>query len=261
MSQHWREVVQYRDLLYMLAWRDITIKYKQSIMGFMWAIFMPLLIVGSGVLVRYAFSRLSGHALRWNEIAEVSVKAVPWAFFVSTLRFSTLSLVANTNLVTKIYFPRELFPLAAAISQLFDFTIASVALTALLIVTGIGASLQLLWVPVLIGVLVALALGLGFMLSALALFFRDVKYLVEIALTFGIFFTPVFYDVGMFGDWAPILLLNPVAPVLEGLAACIVHHQAPALNWLAYSAAVSLTLLVLSYKTFRTLEPAFAENI
>ena len=113
MHQYLRELAQYRDLLYMLTWRDIRIKYKQSIMGFMWAIFMPLLIVSAGVLVRYAFSRLSGVPLAWKDIAEVSVKAVPWAFFVSSIRFSTLSLIANTNLVTKIYFPRELFPLAA----------------------------------------------------------------------------------------------------------------------------------------------------
>jgi lipopolysaccharide transport system permease protein len=261
MHQHLRELTQHRDLLYMLTWRDIRIKYKQSIMGFMWAIFMPLLIVTAGVLVRYAFSRLSGTQLAWKDIAEVSVKAVPWAFFVSSIRFATLSLIANTNLVTKIYFPRELFPLAAILSQLFDLAVASVALAVVLAIAGIGVSVQLVWVPTLLVVLVCLVLALGMLLSALALFFRDVKYLVEVVLTFGIFFTPVFYDVKMFGDWAPILLLNPLAPILEGLAACIVHQQAPLLGWVAYSAGISVVTLGLSYKIFRTLEPAFAEYI
>jgi len=256
-----RELGRYRDLLYMLAWRDITIKYKQSIMGFMWAIFMPLLIVSAGIIVRYAFSRLSGEPLVWKDVAEVSVKAVPWAFFVSSLRFSTLSLIANTNLVTKIYFPRELFPLAAVLSQLFDLVVAAVALAILLAVAGIGVSIQLLWVPVLVVLLVALVLALGFLFSALALFFRDVKYLVEVVLTFGIFFTPVFYNVELFGEWAPFLLLNPLAPILEGLGACIVHQEAPALGWIAYSAAFSIVGLVLSFKMFKTLEPSFAEYI
>lgn len=261
MLQQLKEIAQYRDLLYMLAWRDIAVKYKQSIMGFMWAILMPLLIVLAGVLVRHAFSRLSGEPVTYRDIAEVSVKAVPWAFFVASLRFSTQSLIANSNLVTKIYFPRELFPLAAIISQLFDLAVASVALVVLLAVAGIGVSIQLLWVPLLIAVLVAQALALGFLFSALALFFRDVKYLVEVILTFGIFFTPVFYNVELLGDLAPVLMLNPVAPILEGLGACIVHQQTPPLDWLAYSAAVSLAALGLSYKTFRALEPSFAEYI
>src|SRR4029453_2122444 len=148
------------------------------------------------------------------------------AFFVSSLRFATLSLITNTNLVTKIYFPRELFPIAATLSQLFDFIVASIVLGVVLTAAGLVASAQLLWVPVLIVMLVSLVLALGLLLSALALFFRDVKFIVEVLLTFGIFFTPVFYDVEMFGEWAPILLLNPLAPILEGFAACIGGHQA-----------------------------------
>jgi len=163
--------------------------------------------------------------------------------------------------VTKIYFPRDLFPLAAVISQLFDLVVTSASLAVLLTIAGIGLSVQLLWVPVLVAVLVAQALALGLLLSALALFFRDVKYLVEVILMFGIFFTPVFYSVNLLGDWAPILLLNPVAPVLEGLGACIVHQQAPALDWMAYSGVVGVVSLALSYKAFRALEPSFAEHI
>ncbi len=261
MRQDLRELAHYRDLLYMLTWRDISIKYKQSIMGFMWAIFMPMLIVSAGMLVRYAFSRLSGQPLVWQDFAEVSVKAVPWAFFVASIRSSTLSLIANSNLVTKIYFPRELFPLAATLSQFFDLTVASAALAVVLTIAGVGVSVQLLWIPVLLVLLVALVLALGLLLSALALFFRDVKFIVEVLLTFGIFFTPVFYDAAMFGEWAPILLLNPLAPILEALGACIVHHEAPAFGWLTYSAAFSFVALVLSYRLFRSLEPAFAEYI
>jgi ABC-type polysaccharide/polyol phosphate export permease len=230
-------------------------------MGFLWAIFMPMLIVSAGMLVRVAFSELSGEPVTIKDVTAVSVKAVPWAFFVASIRFATVSLISNANLVTKIYFPRELFPLAAILSQFFDFVIASATLTFLLGIASTGMSMQLFWVPLLVGLLFMFVLSLGFLLSALALFFRDVKYLVEVVLTFGIFFTPVFYEVGMFKEWAPILLLNPLAPILEGLYASVVVHEAPAVGWMAYSAIWSIIALFLSIQVFKRLEPAFAESI
>ena len=131
----------------------------------------------------------------------------------------------------------------------------------LLTLTRVGVSIHLLWVPVLMLLLVVLVAGLGIFLSAAALFFRDVKYLVEVILTFAIFFTPVFYDVSLFGRWAKILLLNPVAPILEGIDAVVVKHQEPELMWILYSTVVALGLLVGAYSFFKRSEPAFAENI
>ena len=100
------ELIKSRELLYMITWRDIHIKYKQSIMGFMWAILMPMFIILTGVLVRLVMAKLSGGPLNITQIASVSVKAVPWAFFISSIRFATNSLTGNSNLVTKIYFPK-----------------------------------------------------------------------------------------------------------------------------------------------------------
>jgi len=189
------------------------------------------------------------------------VKAVPWAFFVASLRFCTSSLIANSNLVTRIYFPKEIFPLAAVGSQLLDLLVASGVLTLVLLVLRVGASVHLLWVPLLLAILIVLAAGLGIFLSAASLFFRDVKYLVEVFLTFAIFFTPVFYEVELFGRWAPLLLLNPVAPLLEGLHATVVEHQPPPLAWVGYSLAVALVVLVGAWTFFKRAEPAFAESI
>ena len=137
-----------------------------------------------------------------TQIASVSVKAVPWAFFVSSIRFATNSLTGNSNLVTKIYFPKEIFPLSAVLSQLFDFMIASLILTIFLAVAGVGWSVYLLWVFPLMLALVLLSVALGIFLAAANLFFRDVKYLVEIILSFAIFFTPVFYDSESGGEMA-----------------------------------------------------------
>jgi ABC-type polysaccharide/polyol phosphate export permease len=261
LFKFFKEIKKYNDLLYMLTWRDIKIKYKQSIMGFMWAIFMPIVIVSAGILVRYAFSKLSGEPVTVKDIAAVSVKAVPWAFFVASIRFATTSLISNSNLITKIYFPRELFPIAAILSQLFDFFIAAIVLSLILTVAKIGVSIQLFWVPVLVIFLVILVFSFGIILSAFALFFRDVKYLVEVIITFGIFFTPVFYEVEMFGNWAPLLLLNPIAPILEGLNTTIVHQQTPPIVWIGYSVIFSISALIISIHIFKNMEPAFAENI
>jgi len=245
----------------MVVWRDIRVKYKQSLMGFMWAIFMPMLIVCAGILVKYAISTISGKPLALSQLATVSVKAVPWSFFIGSIRFATNSLLGNTNLVTKIYFPKEIFPLAAVLSNFFDFMLASCLLTVILMITQIGASVYLLWVPVLIVMLMALVAGLSMLLSALNLFFRDVKYLVEVILTFAIFFTPVLYEVEMFREWAYILLLNPIAPILEAMNSCVVLHEAPQIGWVLYSAIFSCLLLVFAYSVFKSLEPKFAESI
>src|SRR5580692_1099168 len=119
-----REFSQYKELLFMLAWRDIKIRYKQSIMGFAWAILMPVLIVGSGLIVTVAFSTLSGKPINRLDVLSVAVKAVPWAFFVGAIRFATNSLIVNKELVTKIYFPREILPFASVLANLFDFAVA-----------------------------------------------------------------------------------------------------------------------------------------
>lgn len=245
----------------MITYRDIKVRYKQSIMGFLWAILMPILIVMSGVMVRYAYAMVSHAPLKTADIASVAIKSVPWAFIVSSIRFTCQSLFGNRDLVVKIYFPKEIFPLAAVLACLFDFVVASSALLILLFLIKIGWSIYLLWVPVLVATIVLLCMGIGMIVSAASLFFRDVKYIVEIFLTFGIFFTPVFFDIRMFGDRGKWLMLNPFAPLLDGLSTCIAHHESPDVQWYLYSLVFSLTSFLVGFVLFKHLEPAFAESI
>ena len=261
MKEMLQELIQYRHLLYMLTWRDIKIRYKQSVMGFLWAIFMPMMIVAAGILIKKAFSMLSGKPMDLVQIVSVSVKALPWAFFVGSIRFSTYSLTGNMNLVTKIYFPREVFPISATFANLFDFTVASSLLIVVLFFARIGISIYVLWVPLLLVVLILITIGLSMILACANLFFRDVKYIVEVILTFGIFFTPVFYEASMFGRWESILLLNPVGAILEAINAVVVLHQAPNLYWVVYSAIWAVVGSLLSWTIFHKAEFAFAENI
>lgn len=256
-----RELCRYRELLAVMVWRDIKVKYKQSVMGFLWALLMPLIIVSAGILVKYAIAAVSGSGVRTSQLLTVSVKAVPWAFIVSSIRFATTSLVQNTNLVTKIYFPREIFPIAAVLSNFVDFLTATCVLVFILLLFQSGVSVHLWYVPVLILLIVSFVTGMGLILAALNLFFRDVRYLVEVVLTFAIFFTPVLYEVTMFGKLAKYLLMNPVAPLLEALNSCVVLHETPQLGWVAYSGAFSVLMLVGGYRLFKRLEPKFAESI
>src|SRR6185369_10227933 len=127
-----RELLEHRDLLYMITWREIKVRYKQSVMGLLWAVLMPLVIVCSGLIVRYGFAQVSGTPLALTDFTSVAVKAAPWAFFVAALRFGTNSLVANTTLVTKIYLPRLAFPVAAVVAQLLDFLVAAALIAVVL---------------------------------------------------------------------------------------------------------------------------------
>ncbi len=261
MREELRELNKYRELLLMITYRDIRVRYKQSVMGFMWAVLMPILIVMSGVVVRYAYALAAHTPLRAADISSVAVKSLPWAFLVSSIRFSCLSLVNNKDLVTKIYFPKEIFPIGAVMASLFDFLVASCALLVFLVVVRVGFGLNLLWIPVLLLTMILMAIGVGMVVSAASLFFRDVKFIVEVFLTFGIFFTPVFYDVSMLGAKGKWLLLNPVSPLLEAFSACIARQQSPNLPWLIYSLGFAVVSLLGGYVFFKHLEPAFAESI
>lgn len=256
-----KEIIQYREVLFALTWRDIKIRHKQTIMGFLWVIFMPMVVVLSGIVVKKAMAMFSGKPLELSQIVSVSVKALPWAFFVASIKFSVNSLVGNMSLLNKIYFPREIFPLSYLITQLFDFSIALIVLTIILVFAKIGVSIYLLWLPVLLLFLILFTAGLGMLLACANLFFRDVKYIVDVILTFGIFFTPVFYEANMLGKLGTLLLLNPMGAILENINNVVVLHQAPDYLWLAYSAVWAIGGFFGAWYIFHRTEPIFAENV
>ncbi|MCC7236882.1 MAG: ABC transporter permease [Bryobacterales bacterium] len=251
----------YKDLLLMLMWRDVTIRYKQAVMGFAWALLMPVLIVGSSLVITVGYASFTGRAVKTSDILALAVRAIPWAFVSSALRFATNSLTANKELVTKIYFPRQILPLATTLASLFDFGVAAAAMTIILALVQIGVSVQLLWVPVLLLILVLLALGAGLLLACGNLFFRDVKYLVDIGLTYGIFFTPVFYSPSMMGKYAWLVYLNPLSSILDGLCRVVIYQMPPEVPWVAYSAGWAVVLALAAWKIFSKAEPTFAERI
>lgn len=274
------ELVHYHELLWQMVIRDLKLRYKQAVMGFAWAIFMPLMIVGAGFLVKYAMAQAAGEELLSPGISGMTVKALGWAFFVGSVGFAVNSLTSNITLVTKIYFPREVFPLSAVITQGCDTLIGSLAVGAILILfVGVGVSWTWLWLLLLVALLFLFTAAASMFFSCGNVFFRDVKYIVQVLLTFGIFFTPVFYEPQFFGPrGCQLMMLNPLSPLLEGLRLAVVAHHnllepltvvTPAgveiLAWspwhLVYAAVWSVVGFFGAWYVFHRLEFVYAEYI
>ena len=258
-----RELYARRDLLYILTWREIKVRYKQSVMGLLWAVLMPLVIVCAGVVVRFAFSRVSGTPLALSDLTAVTVKAAPWAFFVAALRFGTNSLVTNSNLVTKVYFPRVLLPLAGVVVPIVDFVLGSVVLLVLMWryqAWPAGATLAL--APLFILLACVTALGIGFGLSALNVRYRDVPYAIPVFLQVLPFVSGVPYALTEIPTkWQWILSVNPMTAVIGGWRWAVLGAEAPDAGQVGVSVAVAILLLLGGLAFFRSSEPRFADTI
>ncbi len=265
-----KEVYAYRELLLSLTYRNIRVKYKQAAMGILWAFFMPVLAICTGLVFRVAMAVVGGHPLRLADVVGVMVKTVPWLMFASVVGGASNSLIGNIGLITKIYFPREVMPLSALLAALFDFAISVVGLTLILAVLSlvtdesvspIVLSVSMLWVPLLLGTLLVMSAALGLALSCANLFFRDVKYIVQVVLQFGIMFSLVYFSYEEFGQWGWVLLANPVAPLLEGIRSVMISGEMDPflLPWIGYSAAVTLVGLFAACWAFERVEYLFAE--
>jgi ABC-type polysaccharide/polyol phosphate export permease len=271
------DIWDFRELLQQLTRRDIKIRYKQAVMGFAWALFMPVLVVAAGLIIRWAIATVGGVPLNRASAGELLAKGLAWSFFVGAIGFATPSLSGNTSLVTKVYFPREVLPLGTLGAQLFDSSIGAIAVLVAAPFLGAVLSPALGWIPLLLVLLVAFTAGTCLFLSCANLFFRDVKYIVQVLLTFGIFFTPVLYDPSLLGQTGShLVMLNPIAPILEALRLTIFHGHslletftvttrggAEIVTWqpwyLAYSAAWAFGGLSVAAVLFHRAEFAFAE--
>ena len=275
LSEHARELWGYRELLVQFTRRDISIRYKQAAIGIAWAVLTPLVVVLSGWVLRLAFGRMSGEMPNDEMMAGVAVKSLGWAFFVGALAFGTASITGHLALITKTYFPRAILPIASVLTQLVDAAIGVVALAIALPFFGVGLSLALLWIVPLALMLVLFTTGVTLAASCANVFFRDAKHLVQIILSFGIFFTPVFFNADAFGaTGSRIAMLNPIAPILEGLRLAVVqgHNLAQPLagyagslawtpSYLIYAAVWAVAAFLASMVLFRRAEFDFAEYV
>jgi lipopolysaccharide transport system permease protein len=254
------EQYDYRELLYRFTARDLLLRYKQTAMGFGWAVFMPLVntAIFSVVFTRVAHVDTGG--IPYPVYAFCGLLA--WNFFASTLRTSVASLTTNVTLVTKVYFPREIFPFSALIVSLVDSAVAAIVLVGLMAYYRIGVTPVALLLPVLIVVQVCFTGGIALMLAMANLFYRDVKYLFEVVIVVWMFATSVLYPVALVGGRAGALLrLNPMTPLVDAYRSVLLRGELPALGPYAAAAGVSVLVLVAAWAVFHRAEFTFAENV
>jgi ABC-type polysaccharide/polyol phosphate export permease len=254
-----QELVQYRELLVSMTRRDLLLRYKQTIMGFGWSILMP-------VTYMIVFSLIFTRVVRLETGIPYPVYAyaglLPWNFFASSLRFAVGSLTANSTLVTKVYFPREVLPFSVILVSLVDFAVGALVLGGLMAWYGIGLHWTLLLLPVVLLVQILFTAGVTLLLSMGNLFYRDVKYVLEILISLWMFATSVVYPVDRIGGrLGSLLALNPMTPIIDAYRAILLHGTLPAAGPFAYAAAVSVVLLIVSWLAFHRAEFRFAENI
>ena len=253
------EQFEFRELLYQMATRDLLLRYKQTAMGVAWALLTPLL---NTAIFSVLFMRVSPIDTPVPYPLFVYCGLLTWNFTASALRFSVTSLTSNTNLVTKVYFPREIFPLSAVAVALIDLMVASTVLVAMLVYYQIPPSAALLTLPLVVIVHVLFTAAFALLLAMANLFYRDVKYLFEIVLTAWMFASAVVYPPEALGGWFGLLVrANPMTGIIEAYRQVLLYGQFPGAASFGTIAAVTLIFLPASWLLFHRSEFQFAENI
>ena len=259
MGEWTSEIWRCREILYFLAWRDVKVRYKQAALGVAWAVLQPLFTM---TVFTFFFGRLAGIPSEGVPYPLFSYSAlVLWTYFSVTLSQVGNSLVSNSSLVTKIYFPRVLLPAAAAFGGLLDLVVSSAFLVGMLLYYHVTPRWTVLLTPIFVGQSVLLVMGVGMLLAALNVRYRDVKYTIPFLIQIGLFVTPIIYPVSFlpqrFQGW---LALNPMTGVIQGFRTCLFGGH---VDWeiIACSWVVTLALLLVGGLHFRSTERVFADIV
>jgi lipopolysaccharide transport system permease protein len=255
-----REIWRYSELLYFLTWRDIKVRYKQTVIGAAWAVLQPFLTM---VVFSIIFGRLmnvSSGAVPYPVFSFTAL--LPWTFFSTAISRSGTSLVLSANLISRVYFPRLIVPLAAVLGATVDFAIAFVILLGMLLFYGIVPGIAILALPFFIVVAILTAFGVGFWLSALNVKYRDVAYVIPFLTQFWLFVTPVVYSSSIVPQqWRLLYGLNPLAGVIEGFRWALLGQGSAPSGLIAISLVTVVALLVTGLVYFHHVENEFADVV
>jgi lipopolysaccharide transport system permease protein len=259
-KHYWKDLWRYRELFYILSWRDIKVRYKQTAIGAAWAILRPLLTM---LVFTFIFGRMAGmqHDTKVPYALVVLSAMLPWQFFSTALSEASNSLISNTNLVSKVYFPRLIIPASSVITSFVDFAISFALLAVMMVFYRFSPSWQICWLPVFIILSFLASFGVGLYLTAVNVKYRDFRYIVPFIVQFGLFVSPVGYTIQRVPENLRLLYsINPMAGIINGFRWCIVGEQ---MYWPGFwvSMAVTIIFLVLGIWYFRKTEKTFADNI
>ncbi|MGB7923685.1 MAG: ABC transporter permease [Pyrinomonadaceae bacterium] len=252
------EVWAYRELLYFLTWRDLKVRYNQTLLGGAWVIIQPLFTM---LVFSLFFGKLVGAPEGIPYPLFVYTGILPWTFFSNSVINSSNSLVGSSNLITKVYFPRMIIPAAAVAAGLVDLAVASLVLVGLALYYDVALAWSMLWLPVFILLATLLALGIGLGVSALSVKYRDIRHALPFILQLWMFSSPIIYPMSLFSDkWRWALSINPVTGIVEGLRSSLLGRP---LDWhaLSISTVMVVVLLICAAFIFRRIETSFADLI
>jgi len=255
-----RELWAYRELLYFFTWRDIKVRYKQTVFGFAWAIIQPLFMMIIFSLFFSTLAKVPSENIPYPLFSYAAV--LPWTLFAEGLTRSSNSLVQDANLLQKVYFPRLLMPISGILSPLVDFAIAFVVLIGLMLYYAYYPSVMMFLILPFLLLELLLATGIGLWLSAINVEYRDVRYAVPFLIQLGLFASPVVYPVTFVPERFQVVygLINPMAGILEGFRWAILDTKPPS-NLLIASVAIILVILISGAFYFRRREKAFADVV
>lgn len=255
-----RDVWHHRELLYFLAWRDLKVRYVQAAIGVAWAVVQPLLMMAVFTVFLGRIDEVRSDNIPYPVFAFAGL--LPWTFFANAVGGATHSLVGSANLVSKVYFPRLVIPLAALLSWVPDLLIATGMLLGLMLIYGMTPDWPILLLPLFVLLAILVTASVGVWLSALNVGYRDIRYAVPFLLQLWLFATPVVYPTTLLPErWRVLAGLNPMAGVVEGFRWCVVHESRPPWALMGLSAVVATVVLIGGLFYFRRAEPGFADVI
>ncbi len=258
---HIRELVKHRELLWLVTQREIKVRYKQSSLGILWAILQPLSLMVVLTVFYSWFVRMPSDNLPYPLFSYAAL--LPWTFFSTSLTFAIPSLIQNSHIITKIYFPREIIPLASVLTAFLDFLVASVIFVGMLIAYRVAPTWNLLYVIPLLAIQMAFTVGVCLLLSAFTVLYRDVRHTLPLVIQIWMFVTPILYSASVVPErlrgW--YFSLNPMAAIIDGYRRAIVQGTQPQMRYLGLAAVVSIVLVWAGYKYFKHLEREFADIV
>lgn len=259
--QYWRDLFRYRELFYFLAWRDVLVRYKQTVIGVLWAVLRPLLTMTVFVFIFGRVAKLPADGLPYPVM--VFAGMLPWQLFATSLSEGSNSLITNTNLISKVYFPRLIVPASAVIVSFVDFAISLVLLALIMVWYAVIPGLEFLTLPLFILLALAASAGASLWLAALNVQYRDFRYIVPFIVQFGLYLSPVGFSTSVVPERLRLLYsLNPMVGVIDGFRWAISRGTAALyLPGLCCSSLVALFLLLSGTWYFRRMERTFADVI
>lgn len=260
ISLNLRDLWEYRELLYFLTWRDVKVRYKQTVLGAAWAIIQPFFTMVVFSLFFGKLAKVPSDNIPYPLFSYAAL--VPWQFFANGLSQSSTSLVASANLIKKVYFPRLVVPISAVISGGVDFALAFVVLLGMMLFYGIVPTAAIVWLPLLLLLALVTSLGVGLWLTAMNVQFRDVRYAIPFLIQAWMFATPIAYPSSLLDEpWRTLYGINPMAGVVEGFRWALLGTKTAPGPIIIVSALVAVGLLISGAFYFRRMEKTFADVV